>query len=227
MWAIGSYSPRLSRNRLIAVFAISLFSLSRLDAAVISNYAFDGNPADPAVTVTPAGATFSDFTRTNLVDESHPNTFRTSGFSTGSSIDTTQFEGFSVTASGALTLAFEALSFDHNRSGKGPETGEIRYSFDGFATLAASFVWAIVTANTNQIWDFTDFVLNPGESVEFRFFGYDADTGTGSKFFELDNVGFVEGASIPEPASALLAVFGLVMGVGGRHLTRRRTRMAA
>ncbi|MEX2287467.1 MAG: PEP-CTERM sorting domain-containing protein [Planctomycetaceae bacterium] len=222
MWAIPSNSPRFSRLCLIALFAISLFSLSRLDAAVISNYAFDGNPADSAVTVAPAGATFSDFTRTNLVDESHPNTFRSSGFSTGSSIDTTQFKGFTVTASGALSLAFEALSFDHNRSGKGPDTGEIRYSFDGFATLAASFVWAIATANTNQIWDFTDFTLDPGETVEFRFFGYNADTGTGSKFFELDNVGFIEQAAVPEPGSLSLAAMALVLGVGSRYTARRR-----
>lgn len=209
----------------ICLVATLLVPGRQVFATVVANYSFSGNPASTTVDAPVTGATFSNFTRTNLVDDSQPNVFRTEGFSTSSTLDVTQYEGFSVTASGASVLTFEGITWDTNRSGQGPEAGAIRYFIDGI--LTDSFFYSIPTANTNgHVWNFFDFDLNPGQIVEFRFFGFDANSS--DAFFTLDNVGLIEaaGPAIPEPGSLLLAMTGVVLGLGGRWVAARKKQAA-
>jgi hypothetical protein len=223
----GHFSARIAV--LLTGSGLLVFNLTdRAAAAVISNYGFDGKPANTAVDAPVAGATFSAFTRTNLNDGNHPNDFDSNGFTTSSSIDTTQYEGFSVTASGATPLTFEGIGWDTNRSGEGPEIGAIRYLIDN--VLKASFIYAIPTANTpGHLWNFADFVLNPGQTVEFRFFGYNADSS--EAFLRLDNVGFKNAPgpvvpSVPEPNSLILASMGAILALCCVYITRRRSQLA-
>jgi hypothetical protein len=225
MSSTGQSSVRISIAAALFASAVFLCHAESARATVISNYGFAGNPASTTIDASVADATFSSFTRTNLVDNSQPNVFRTEGFTTSATIDTTQFMGFTVTASGAVPLTFEGLGFDTNRSGQGPANGVIRYSVDGFATVAQSFSYAIPAASTpGHLWNFIDFILNPGQTAEFRFFGFNA--GSSDATFTLDNVGFREalGPTVPEPTSLALVLTGVVLGFGGRRIAGRRKR---
>jgi hypothetical protein len=92
------------------------------------------------------------------------------------------------------------------------------------AALNTEATPTILTSNTDQTWDFADFVLNPTETAEFRIFGFNASTADG--FFTVDNVTLNGVRTVaPEPGSLLLAGFVAMLGAGGWQVRRRRLRL--
>src|SRR6478672_10474086 len=107
------------RLPIIAAVALLLAS-SDAHASLIYTYDFPGNPgsglASDQTNGQPAGATFSDFTRTagltQMPGAPANNTYGTESWNQTGSIDPTQYEGFTATAGPGVHFLLTSLSFD-------------------------------------------------------------------------------------------------------------------
>src|SRR3954469_11920380 len=111
-FAIETVMPHASA-RLLAVLALVLAaSPATSDAAIVYTYDFPGNPGSGLAANQTNGqpwlGTFSDFTRTagltQMPGAPANSTFGTESWNLTGSIDTTQYEGFSITAGSGIHL---------------------------------------------------------------------------------------------------------------------------
>ena len=197
-------------------------------ASLIYNYDFPGNPgsglASDQTNGQPSGATFSDFTRTagltQMPGAPASGTFGTENWNQTSSIDTTEFEGFSITAAVGNHLNLTSLSFDLALKPSGPTSFEVGLFLNGSSTAFATMDISPTATLTTYNFDFTD--LTDADNVTtatFKFFGWNASANGGG--IVLDNVttnGTV--VILPEPSSVYFAAFPVLLV--GRQLRRLR-----
>jgi hypothetical protein len=136
------------------------------------------------------------------------------GWNTATLAVASQYFGFTLTVEPGYTLDLADIGFAYQSS----ENISVAafYSNDGFATSTPLGAGIDVTNTNVGVASYADLgVVGLSGPIEFRFYGYNAATGTGS--LEIDEV-WLQGSTIPvpEPASALVGSLGLLL------LLRRR-----
>jgi len=218
-----------SFSRLVAaIFVTLLVAAATGRASLIYQYDFPGNPgsglASDQTNGQPALATFSDFTRTagltQMPGAPATNTYGTESWNLTGSIDTTQYEGFSITASAGNHLNLTSLSFDLQLKPSGPLNFEVGLFLNGSSTAYATMDITPTATMTTYTFNFTPLTdADNVTSAEFRFFGWNAAASGGG--IVLDNVATF-GAIVPEPS--VLGPISLLIGcvAGSRRFFSRR-----
>ena len=111
-----------------------------------------------------------------------------------SDIDLDEYIEFTVSAGNDYKVHISKISFDHSRSDFGPKNIRIA-SNNGNTNFDNNFSDFLSDLNTiNTSWDGGEVVIDYGQSVTFRIYGWNAGAGTGA--FRVDNVA-VYGTIIP------------------------------
>ena len=205
---------------------------SNTNASLIYTYDFPGNPgsglAANQTNGQPAGATFSDFTRggglTQMPGAPAQDNYGTENWNLTGSIDTTQYEGFLITASAGNHLNLTSLSFDLQLKPSGPLNFEVGLFLNGSSTAYATLDLSPTATETTYTFNFTPLTdANNVTLAEFRFFGWNAAASGGGII--LDNV-TTNGAVVIVPEanavySAALPVLLVAVDMFRRNRRRR------
>jgi hypothetical protein len=219
---------RRSKPLLIVLFALAALS-TPASSAVIFLYDFPGSPgsglAANQTNSQPANATFGDFTRTGGLTQMPGapanNTYGTESWNQTGSINTVQYEGFSITAGVGSNLNLTSLSFDCTLKPSGPANLEVGLFLNGSSTAYATLDISPTSTTTTYTFDFTDLTDTDNVTLaSFRFFGWNASASGGGII--LDNVA-TNGAisNVPEPRGTMFVLLpiGLALYSLGRRLT--------
>lgn len=87
-----------------------------------------------AVTAQPIGATFSAYSTVGTNCSPTASVFNNSGWNTGTSIDLTEYNTFSINTTDCYSINATSLSFDHRASGTTPLNWIVRSSLDNYTT---------------------------------------------------------------------------------------------
>jgi hypothetical protein len=192
--------------------------------AQIAIYEFTGgSTADNQfneVSAQPSGATFGSFNRVNVSWNTGNDLFTSKSWSTGSTLDSTKYVGFSITPGSGMQLDLTQLTFQSSRSSTGPSSATVSLFLNNSdtATESLSFSPPSSTTSSSFTFDFTD-VLGASQA-EFRFFGFSASSAAGTQRY--DNVAaYGELSAVPEPREyAMVAGIGLLCFAAYRRRQR-------
>ena len=216
--------------RTFAVVALVL-TCSSTQASLIYNYDFPGSPASglaaQQTNPQPANATFGDFTRTN-VNYVANNWFTSTGWNQTASIDTTQYEGFSIAASPGYVLSLTSLTLALQVESNGPQTVRVGLFLNGLPSPYATADFSPTASFVTYTFDFPDLTSADGvTSAEFRIYGWNATSNNGKLY--LDNVGTYGSIDVAVPEAAGLGPAAVVIisaislhQLRGRHSAKRR-----
>jgi hypothetical protein len=211
----------LFRPLLIALIAVAALSTPAY-STVIFIYDFPGGSGLAASQTNgqPSGATFSDFTRTNLNAAVNPGAFASTKWNTGGSIDPSEFLSFSITASVGQYLNLASLTFDDFiGSPTGPANMQVALYLNGSSTAYATMNFNPTTSLASENFDFADLTdADLVTSATFKFFGWNAVGPAGE--FDIDNVatGITNAPEVGTSLFTLLPI-GLALYSLGRRLT--------
>jgi len=204
------------------VTVIAVVSLiPSLRAQVLFTYDFNGpDPAGDAAVPSVTHLALSPFARVNVGVASQVDVFSSSHWTTGPARDPSEFVSFTLQPEVGYELQLAGLQWDTSRSTSGPQSGKVELLKNG-ASMEFSENFAIGTTAGTQLFDFGDLTAAASDTMEFRFYGWDASS-TGN--LRLDNVsGIGAVAMIPEPrACALAAGAGLLAFAIHRRVRRPR-----
>ena len=204
---------------------------------MIFTYDFPGDPmhnylASPINNQTngqPAGATFSDFTRTadltQMPGAPAIDDYGTQSWNQTGSINPAQYEGFTITAAWNSHLNLTSLNFDIQLKPSGPLNVEVQLFLNGSPTPYGTPLDLTPTVtDTTYTFNFTPLTdANNVTTAEFRFFGWNASAAGGGII--LDNV-ITNGTVViaPEANPAYFAILPVLLALGslGRHIFRAR-----
>lgn len=219
---------RLLTRSFLFLFLIFAASTAPSRGAVIYTYDFPGSPGSGLAANQTNGqpflGTFSDFTRTGglaqMPGAPANNTYGTQSWNQTGSINTAQYEGFSITAAAGCHLNLTSLSFDVLLKPSGPLNFEVGLFLNGSSTAYATLDLTPTTILTTHTFDFTD--LTDADNVTtaaFRFFGWNASAAGGGII--LDNV-ITNGVILPEANPAYFATLPVLLALGslGRYILR-------
>lgn len=195
-----------------AVFAAAVvacgFATSAANAQ-LGTYDFTskpGNQTSEPVVSNPAGATFSDLVRgSGITASAAVNSFSATGFTTNTTIDLTDYFGFTITPSAGQSLNLTSLAFSERRSGTGITTIGVRTSLDGFGANIATFTVPDDTLSRRQTVNFTGAFTGLTSAVTIRIYGYGAEAAGGTW-----RLGIASGADNPNNVPANLVVNGTI-----------------
>lgn len=183
-----------------------------------------GNETSFAPDAQPSGAFVSDMSRgSGISPSSTSGTFNSSGWTTSSGIDANDYYTFSIAPDANYSLSVSSLTLDERRSGTGIRNWSVRSSLDDFGSDLSFF--SVPDDTLTRIAQSTAFgsaFESLSSAVEFRFYGFGAESGAGT--WRIDNVQ-VNGTltAVPEPEEyAMLASLGLLGFAAYRHIQRRR-----
>ncbi|MEO0508622.1 MAG: hypothetical protein AAF065_02040 [Verrucomicrobiota bacterium] len=209
----------------LSITALALLSAVSTQAQVLAEWAFTGD-TDAATTVA-TSVTAGDVTVNNITFNAFggqgdtPPTRTFNGWSLNSTLTVAdeEYVSFTLQADTGFELNLTEFSFDSSRNANGPETYDVRYSIDNFATTIGTGATTnnAVTLTTNSI------VLSDTgitDLVEFRIYGTGA-TGNAFGALRLDDIAVSGTVTVPELSSASL-IAGL-LGVAACTLRRRRS----
>ncbi len=115
----------------------------------------------------------SPLTRSTIVCTNLANLFNSTTLNNSASVNDASYIEFSATAVSGYRLNLTSFSFYRQGSGTAPNSLEVRYSTDGFATSTS---WgaapATPTSGTVATWDFADFSSANAGTVTFRIYPY-------------------------------------------------------
>ncbi len=205
------------------------FLASTSQASLIYLYDFPGTPgsgsAAAQTNAQPSGATFSDFTRTNLTPDTmtYTNEFTSVGYAHPAQ-DLTQYAGFTITAKFGQTLDLTSLTFDTIHHASGPTKEEVHLYLNG--DYSTPYATQFFSGTKSIAFNFTPLTnVDNVTSAEFRFYGWNAGQPAGSNGFSNVAVNGAIGTAIVPEVSALpcviLLVFCLLL-----HKNRRRFKAA-
>jgi hypothetical protein len=220
-----------------ALIAIALVTVSALGARADVVSAWDvsghGSPVDATLNATSTSGVSNTpaLARTTVTGSAAANSFSSLNWNTTSTFNSgTNYISFDITASQDITLT--DLQFAMNGSNTGPRNGMWGYTLDGGSTFTLGNADGtggnptLVNAAPSALadWDFTDFMLSSGNTVEFRFWafgtqGINANGTTASASAGTVRVANISGndlilngtigQSIPEPTTVGLIGLGL------------------
>ncbi len=194
------------------------------------------NGTSPTPTVDPS-VTSTILSRTTVLSSSAANSFSSNNWNTTNTLNTTtNYISFSVTA-GSSAVTFGSLQFAINGSNTAPNQGQWAYTLNGGTSFTlgttadgGAFTTKFAAPTSLSGWDFTDFTLAAGATVQFRFYDYGATSinGIASAASGTVRIANITGNDlivndstvvIPEPTTVWTAL-GLV-GVAGLVIYRR------
>lgn len=115
--------------------------------------------------------------RNTVVFASAANSFNSNTWNITNTLNTSSnYIYFDVTTTASTT--FSTLQFAINGSNSAPNQGQWAYTLDGGGTFTlgtagnGAFTNVNAAPTSQQLWDFADFTLAPGATVEFRFYEY-------------------------------------------------------
>jgi hypothetical protein len=149
------------------------------------------------------------------------------GWSLGA-LDPIDYYGFSLRPEGDSILQLGSLQLSERRSGTGIRQWSVRSSLDGFTGDLASFeVPDSDATRTGQTVLLGEGFNSLVDSVEFRIYGYGAETGTGT--WRIDDVQvFGTVSPVPEPREYGIMAAGALLGhAAWRRMRRRREPVSA
>lgn len=158
--------------------------------AQIATYTFTnalGSEATVAVDAQPINASFSPMSRgTGVTASANANTFAATNWSLAA-LDANDYFAFSVQPSAGFQMRLDSLLLDERRSGTGIRDWAIRSSLDNFTTniITVSVPDDDQTRVNKKVVLPLSFAALTAP-VEFRIYGYNAESGSGS--WRLDNV---------------------------------------
>jgi MYXO-CTERM domain-containing protein len=202
------------QNGAVSVAVLALSLLSGVANAQLGTYDFTGDPGnqatEPPATVA-ANASLSALVRgSGLTPSGAGNSFSSSGWTTGATVDLNDFYGFTVAPDPGFGMALAGVEFSERRSGTGIRNIAIRTSLDGFV---ADIFTATVPDDTlvrRQIANFGAPFANLTTPVEVRIYGFAAEGAAGTW-----RLGISGGADNPNAHPANLIVNGEVFRIGG------------
>jgi hypothetical protein len=213
---------------------VGIVPLTHGGIVLLGEYKFDGTSDGDNqfnhVTTQPANATFSTVVRVNVDWNGGANVFTSKNWSTGTSVDTTKYVEFSITAAPEFTITLDRLVFGAGRSSTGPTNAQVSVFNMAApahnATANAAFVYQPGVHTSPGVdtytFDFPNFTTIGGGTVTFRFYGYQA-TGSGGTL-RFDNVQlYGDIAPVPEPIEWALGIFGALL-IGSRAIQYWRKR---
>lgn len=221
------------RSRLRLFLGLLLcFSMSKsLEAAIIAQWDFTGQPGNQVSTVGSslvAGVSVGDLTRGSGISLSSTiNSMNSFSWTTSSSIDSNDYYLFSLAPTAGYEVSLASVAFAERRSPTGIRTFELRSSLDGFAAAIPGTITGVPDDDLvrNQSLVLGTPFTNLTTEVTFRLYGYSAESGTGT--WRLQNHSTFGGlvldgtvAAVPEPST--IGLMGLLSGMWWWENRRRR-----
>lgn len=152
--------------------------------ATLFTYDFPGSPGSGAAAsqtnAQPTGATFSDFTRTNVTVNTAGNVFNSSNWSTGA-VDATKYVSFNVTPTAGNILFLTSNSTTVQVSAiNGGNQGVVTalYGNSG-ATLIESTAFTPTASASTATFNFTDVISSEALNFRYSYYNMAATTTTG------------------------------------------------
>jgi hypothetical protein len=203
------------------------------NAELLGIYEFTGTPTGNnqfnQATSPHAAGMFSSFTRSpSLAFAPGANIFNSGSWNRFAG-DLPSHSTFSFTVNDPYEVQLQALTFDFGRNQFGPTSGTIQISTDGFQTSQTVTFFDLAQGTSlggtltyqhggvytgNVVWTLDDLALNPGETIQFRFFGQGAALNKGNMWF--DNVALYA-SQVPGPTPVILCGLGLSLVVMARR----------
>lgn len=172
--------------------------------AAVLTYSFEGsagNEANFAVDTQPENALASDFSRgSGIGASSGAGTFSANNWTTDATLDANDYFSFTLTPNNGFSATLESIVLDERRSGTGPREWSVRSSLDIFGSdVITVAVPDNTSTRTDQVIALDGSYAGITEAIEFRFYGYLAESGSGT--WRLDNV-MLNGSitAVPEPS---------------------------
>ncbi len=237
---------RKAVSTLLAVIALTTGASAQiLTAFDVSGVGNTGNTVSPTPVVN-SSVTATGLTRNTVLASAANNSFSSNTWNLTNTLNTSSnYISFTVTA-GSTAVMFSNLQFAINGSNTAPNMGQWAYTLDsgtsftlGTTANGGAFTNANAQPTAQSVWDFTDFSLASGSTVEFRFFEYGANsinstvatpvasaatgttrianiTGAGNPQYDLvvnGPVAAIQPVNAPEPTTlAMLAGAAILMG---------------
>jgi hypothetical protein len=194
-------------------------------AAVFVEYDFTGTsasintPPEFYAATTAGEVTASPFEMSNLSWVGSTDALVTKGWNTANAIVTTEYLHFSVAANSGSSMNLTQLSWMDSIGTKGPTSGQVSIFLNGSSTATASMSFTRSTAEAPLNWDLAGITGVAGcTSVEFRFYGWNANTQGIDNRETIDKVA-LSGTVVPEPQTyCLVSGLGLLGLAVGRRL---------
>ena len=159
----------------LLVFTAMLFASNESWAQLYVN-TFTGTGACPTQGNTPTvatNATGAALSRSTITCTTANNVANSTTLNVTSSVNTSSYLEFSVTANAGYQLNLTSMSFLRQGSASAPNQLDVRYSTNGFTSNTAWGAAPVTpTAGTVATWDFTDFSTAAGGTVTFRIYPY-------------------------------------------------------
>lgn len=237
---------RLRTSILAIVAMFSVAALPQADAATIAGWNFTGVSGYGASPLAPNAGADANVSVVGLTRGSGVGTGGTAAGNAwgGNAWDGTsslndavaagKFATFSVKAAPGYELSLSGFDpYNIRRSGTGPTTGQWQYSLDGtnFTSIGSSITWGSNTSGTGNAQSAVDLSsiaalqnVDDATTVTFRLANWNASGSGGTWYFngggtvKTFTVLGTTAEAIPEPATAALAVCGLIgMAVSARR----------
>jgi len=188
------------KQQMALITGFFVFLLSYTATAQLGVYSFTGSGTCPnpntAINSQPVNAAFSVYNSVNTSCQGTSNVFETKAWNTTTTIDLTQYNEFSITPNGALTLTLNSISFTElvdQDPGSGTTNWYLRSSLDGYTTDIATGTAGTATQTPNITLPSANFT-NIG-AVTFRLYLTNAaSNGTKWTNDEVTITGTVNGA---------------------------------
>jgi hypothetical protein len=215
---------------LFFAIALTLGAACPASAVLLFLYDFSGPAPNNALAANqtnpqPANATFSDFTRQPPLQATDSNVFGTKNWQPGTTIDLTQYVGYSVAGAGGGVLNLTHVTFDVTNPVDGPAHLQIALYLNGSATpYEWSPDYSIQNVATTLTFDFTD--LTTADNVTdatFKLYAWDA--ASNGAHLDLDNVAtFGAIVVVPEISNVWIGIMGIIVAAtfGGRAVVWNR-----
>ncbi|MCG3164761.1 MAG: hypothetical protein POELPBGB_00520 [Bacteroidia bacterium] len=157
--------------------------------------------SSPILTVTsqPANASFSAFSRNTVSCQNEANVMNSKGWTASTSINTSYYLEFSVTANPGYVLNLTKIDFTHDKNNHGPEKGRIAHNFSGDFTTN-TFDFFPEDSPSNESWNFTDITTSAGGTVTFRIYGWKAQNASSGTMY-VDEVKLYGTVVVPPPTA--------------------------